>query len=87
MRETLTLQDHISLKYSFKTLNPGQEEVYSVLHRFIEKYPRSDNRLFKYDQGKSTIPPLSERAMRDRLLKVSALRILEQEPQINFARS
>ena len=44
------------------TLKLGQEEVYSVLYRFIETSPRSDIRLFKYDQGKSTIPPLSERA-------------------------
>ena len=81
----MTLQDPNSLKYAFMTLKLGQEEVYSVLYRFIEKSPRSDNKLFKYDQGKSTILPLSERAMRDRLLKVSALRILEHKRNIKFA--
>ena len=69
------------------TLKLGQEEVYSVLYRFIETSPRSDIRLFKYDQGKATSPPVSERAMRDRLLTVSALPVLEQEKNINFARS
>ena len=68
------------------TIKPGQEEVYSVLYRFIEKSLRSDNRFFKYNPGKATSPPMSERAMRDRLLKVSALRILEHERNIKFAR-
>ena len=56
------MQDHNSLKYSFKTLNLGQEEVYSVLYRSIKNSPRLDNGLFKYDPGKATSPPLSERA-------------------------
>ena len=81
------MQDHNSLKYSFMTLKLGQEGVYSVLYRFIDKSPRSDIRLFKYDPGKATSPPVSERAMRDRLLTVSALPVLEQERNINFARS
>ena len=70
-----------------KTQKLGQENVYSVLYRFIEKSSRSDIRLFKYNPGKATSSPLSERAMRDRLLKVSALRILEHERNIKFARS
>ena len=81
------MQVHKFLKYSFMTLNLGQKEVYSVLYKFIETSPRSDIRLFKYDPGKATSPPVSERAMRDRLLTVSALRVLEQERNINFARS
>ena len=44
------------------TLKHGQEEVYSVFYKFIETSPRSDIRLFKYDPGKATSPPLSERA-------------------------
>ena len=58
----INLQDHNSLKYSFMTLKLGQEEVYSVLYRFIETSPRSDIRLFKYDPGKATSPPRSEHA-------------------------
>ena len=81
------MHDHNSLKDVFMTLKLGQDEVYRVLYRFNEKSPTSDKRLFKYDPGKATSPPLSERAMRDRLLKVSALRILEQERNINFASS
>ena len=44
------------------TLKLGQEEVYSVFYRSIEKSPRLDNGLLKYDPGKATSPPLSERA-------------------------
>ena len=44
------------------TLKLGQEEVDSVLYRSIEKSPRLDNGLLKYDPGKATSPPLSERA-------------------------
>ena len=44
------------------TLKLGQDEVYRVLYRFNEKSPTSDKRLFKYDPGKATSPPLSERA-------------------------
>ena len=44
------------------TLKLGQEGVYSVLYRFIDKSPRSDIKLFKYDPGNATSPPLSERA-------------------------
>ena len=44
------------------TLKLGQEEVDSVLYRSIEKSPRLDRGLFKYDPGKATSPPLSERA-------------------------
>ena len=40
----------------------GQKDVYSVLYRSIEKSPRLDRGLFKYDPGKATSPPLSERA-------------------------
>ena len=69
------------------TLKLGPQGVYSVLYRFIDKSLRSDIRLFKFDPGKATSPPVAERAMRDRLLTVSALRVLEQERNINFARS
>ena len=44
------------------TLKLGQEEVYSVLYRSIEKSPRLDTGLFTYDPGKATSQPLSERA-------------------------
>ena len=54
------------------TLKLGQDEVYSVLYRSIEKSPRLDRGLFKYDPGKATSPPLSERAG-GRLLTVIAL--------------
>ena len=43
------------------TLKLGQEEVYSVLFSSIDKSPRLDRGLFKYDLGKATSPPLSER--------------------------
>ena len=56
------MHDHNSLKYVFMTLKLGQDEVYRVLYRFIEEFPRSDILLFKYDPGKATSPPLSERA-------------------------
>ena len=42
------------------TLKLGQEEVYNVLYRSIEKSARLDRRLFKYDPGKATSPPRSE---------------------------
>ena len=45
------------------TLKLGQDEVYRVLYRFKEKSPTSDKRLFKYDPGKATSPPLSQRAV------------------------
>ena len=45
------------------TLKLGPQGVYSVLYRFIDKSPRLDIRLFKYDPGKATSPPLSERAV------------------------
>ena len=44
------------------TLKLGQDEVYSVLYRSIEKSPRLDRGLFKYDPGKATSPPVYERA-------------------------
>ena len=56
------MQDHNSLKYPFMTLKLGQEEVYSVFYRSIEKFPRLGRGLFKYDPGKATNPPLSEGA-------------------------
>ena len=43
-------------------LKLGQEEVYSVFYRSIDKSPRLDVGSFKYDPGKATSPPLSERA-------------------------
>ena len=56
------------------TLKLGKKEFYSVFYRAIEKSPRLDSGLFKYDPGKATSPPLSERAG-GRLLTVIALRI------------
>ena len=55
----IKLQVHNSLKYTFMTLKLGQKEVYSVFYRSIEKSPRLDNGLLKYDPGKATSPPLS----------------------------
>ena len=70
------------------TLKLGQEGVYSVLYRFIDKSPRSDIRLFKYDPGKATSPPVYERAKEKTAdNKLSALRVLEQERNIKFAKS
>ena len=43
-------------------LKLGQEEVYSVFYRSIDKSRRLDVGSFKYDPGKATSPPLSERA-------------------------
>ena len=43
-------------------LKLGQEEVYSVFYRSIERSWRLDVGSFKYDPGKATSPPLSERA-------------------------
>ena len=56
------MQDHNSLKYSFRTLKLGQQEVYNVLYRSMEKSARLDRGLFKYDPGKATSLALSERA-------------------------
>ena len=58
----IKLQVHNSLKYTFMTLKLGQKKVYSVFYRSIEKSPRLDRQLFKYDPGKATSPPRSERA-------------------------
>ena len=44
------------------TLKLGQKDVNSVLYRPIEKSPRLDGRMFKYDRVKATDPPRSERA-------------------------
>ena len=79
------MQDHYSLKYSFKTPNLGQEEVYSVLYRSIEISSRLDKGLFKYDPGKATSPPRLS-ALGERLLTVIVLRIWERERSTNFAR-
>ena len=56
------------------TLKLSQEEVDSILYRSIEKSPRLDNGLFKYDAGKATTHPCLS-ALADRLLTVIALRI------------
>ena len=61
-RETLTLPVHNSLKYTFMTLKLGRKELYRVLYRSIEKSPRLDIRLLKYDHEKATSLPRSERA-------------------------
>ena len=61
-KETLNLQVHNFLKYSFMTLKLGQMEVYSVLYRPNKKSPRLDIRLLRYDPEKATSPPRSERA-------------------------
>ena len=44
------------------TLKLGQIDVYSVLYRSIEKFPRLNRGLFKYDPVKTNSPPRSERA-------------------------
>ena len=44
------------------TLKIGQDKVYSSPYRSIDKSSRLDRGLFKYDPGKATSPPLSERA-------------------------
>ena len=44
------------------TLKLGQEEVYNVFYRSIEKSPRLDTGVFKYDPKKANSPPLSQRA-------------------------
>ena len=44
------------------TLKLGQKDVYTVLYRSIEKFPRLDRGLFKYDPVKTNSPPWSERA-------------------------
>ena len=43
------------------TVKLGQDKVFSVLYRSIDKSPRLNIGLFKYDLGKATSPPLSER--------------------------
>ena len=62
MGETVTLQDHNSLKFSFLTLKLIQEKVDRDFYISIDKSRRLINGSLKYDQGKATSPPLSERA-------------------------
>ena len=69
------------------TLKLGQEEVDSVLYRSIEKSPRLDTGLFKYDPVNATYKPLPQRAGGQPAGNNCTANKKEEDRNNNFARS
>ena len=80
------MQAHNSHKYSLLNLKLGQEEVYSVCYRSINRPWRLEVGSFKYDPGKETSQHMSERA-EGQTADSKHDAYIETEENINFASS